>query len=348
MPNKPFFFAIVVAALLTLAGCEFTTAEDSLETYNERLANVLEVSPSKKPDTDIPQLADIRDLLLPVEDIRIGLLDAYELRKCGLFHLIAERNSILGKVQDKTHRFRYELLFMDGLEHCLATLPQDAEILPELKQLHQLKQQQLPVYLWNMLTTGEEWRKQLRIYHKPFGLTEYPGFAANHDAMRYLLYIHNTLQDGATVPPKQAERLLDYQQQIYTHRYFGQLVYSLARSRDWLNASTHLLESNEANIICGANRNQQKAVYLSNVFHRFFVGDIQPYLAELDSQYSQIQPPLKVILQPPSAVSSHFNAYYQSYIAGELHASFRDAILKHVEFWQRTFKRCQLKLGTQN
>ncbi|QSA19926.1 DUF3080 family protein, partial [Vibrio furnissii] len=31
-----------------------------------------------------------------------------ELRKCALFSLIAERNSVLGKVQDEFRRFDYE------------------------------------------------------------------------------------------------------------------------------------------------------------------------------------------------------------------------------------------------
>ncbi|RWX57070.1 DUF3080 domain-containing protein [Photobacterium chitinilyticum] len=347
MPYRQLLVVILVFTFLALIGCEDNSAEDSLKTYNERLANVLDVSPSQAPDTDIPQLAKTRELALPIEDIRIGLLDAYELRKCGLFQLIAERNSVLGKVQDKTHRFRYELLFMDGLENCLETLPQDADILVDIKQLHQLKQQQLPIYLWNMLTTGEEWRKQFRIYRRAFTLGNFPGSVENQEAMRYLLAIHTALMNGETVPPKQAERLLVFQQQIHTHRYFGQLVYSIARSRDWLNSSTRLLESNESRIICGTNRNQQKAIYLSNVFHRFFASDIQPYFAELDSQYRQIQISLQVLLQPPSAVSTKFAPYYQSYIAGELHSSFREAIINHVKFWQRTFKRCQIKLGVQ-
>ncbi len=202
MLNIQPLFVIIVTSFLALTGCENNSAEDSLKTYNERLANVLDVSPSQVPDTDIPQLANIRELALPIEDIRIGLLDAYELRKCGLFQLIAERNSVLGKVQDKTHRFRYELLFMDGLENCLETLPKDADILPDIKQLHQLKQQQLPIYLWNMLTTGEEWRKQFRIYRRVFTLENFPGFVENQEAMRYLLAIHTALMNGETVPPK--------------------------------------------------------------------------------------------------------------------------------------------------
>lgn len=348
MPYIQQYAFLLVIVCLTFMGCEYHSVEDSLVTYNERLANVLDVPPSQEPDTDIPQFATVRDLALPVEDIRIGLLDAYELRRCGLFHLIAERNSVLGKVQDKTRRLRYELLLVDGLEHCIATLPLNSKNLPKLKQHHKLKREQLPTYLWNMLTTGEEWRKQFSLHYRPFSLDGFPGFVENQEAMRYLYVIHNMIKNGETVPPKQAERLLFHQQQIYPYRYFGQLVYSMARARDWLVSSTRLLEANESTIICGPNRNQQKATYLSNVFHRFFATDLQPYLAELDSQYRQIQAPLQALFQPPAEVSNDFAPYYQHYIAGELHNSFKQAILNHVKFWQRTFRRCQIKVGTQN
>nr|WP_256384204.1 DUF3080 family protein [Photobacterium toruni] len=60
----------------------------------------------------MPRYPRTHALKQPIADITIGLLNAYELRQCGLFQLIAERNSVLGKVQDKTRRLRYELLFL--------------------------------------------------------------------------------------------------------------------------------------------------------------------------------------------------------------------------------------------
>jgi len=336
---------ILVLQCFLLIGCDRNTAESSLQSYNERIANVLGVSPSKDPMTEIPVFPGIRELVLPIEDIRIGLLDAFELRKCGVFHLIAERNSTLGKVQDKTHQFRYELLLMDGLEHCIDTLPLNSELLPNIKQFHQLKRQHLPLYLWNMLTTGEEWRRQFNLHYRPFPLDRFPGEIESQEAMRYLQFIHRMIKAQETVPPNQAERLLFHQQQIHAFRYFGQLVYSIARTRDWLESTIRLLEANESTILCGPNRNQQKAVYLSNVFNRFFIAKIQPYLVELDSQYRQIQTPLQALLQPPSEISSDFSAYYQSYIAGDLYDSFRQTTMNHVKFWQRTFKRCGMKVG---
>ncbi|WP_299022599.1 DUF3080 domain-containing protein [uncultured Photobacterium sp.] len=343
--HQTYLLLFLIFTCLYMLGCERDSAEKSLDTYHSRLANVLDVTPFQEPETDIIQLADIRELLLPVEDIRMGLLDAYELRKCGLFGLIAERNSVLGRVRDRTQQLRYELLFIGGLERCINSLSQDSELLPDLHKFHQLKHKQLPVYFWNMLTSGKEWRQQLRITSRPFALSNFPGSTENQEALHYLHAIHDAIQNDEIVPPKKVERLLFHQEQIHTYRYFGQLIYSITRTRDWLVISTQLLEENESKVICGKNRNQQKAEYLRNVFYRFFIAEIQPYLAELDSQYLQIQEPLKVILQPPHPVPKHFLAYYTHYVAGELHQSFRDATMEHVKYWQRTFKRCQMKIG---
>lgn len=333
---------------LPLFGCERNGSETRFETYHQRLANVLEAPADTPPETQLPPLPDIRDLILPIEEIRIGLLDAYELRECGLFQLIAERNSTLGKLQDKTRQMRYELLFMDGLEYCLSSLPEDSDLLPQLEQFHRLKRHQLSRYLWNMLTTGEEWRRQLNLFTHAFPLDAFPGAAENQEAMRYLQHIHQIIVRGETLPPNQAEGLLHHQEAIHTFRYFGQLVYSMARASDWLNTTTQLLETHESSVICETNRNQQQAEYLSNVFYRFYAADLQPYLAELDSQYQQIQGPLLDLLEPPKELSPQFSPYYQYYVAGQLYQEYRQAILDHVQFWQRTFKRCNIKVGQQH
>ncbi|MGF1761260.1 DUF3080 domain-containing protein [Photobacterium sagamiensis] len=335
----------MLLAISLLVGCERNSTENSLHTYHNRLANVLDVVPAAAPDTKLAPLPDIRELQLPIEDIRIGLLDAYELRKCELFHLIAERNSVLGKVQDKTHQLRYELLLVNGLSRCISMQEEDSELQAELKQLHQKKQQQLPRYFWNMLVTGDEWRKQFTLLSVPFSLGQFPGFVENQEAMRHLAGLVGSISQQQPIPAKSAEALLFHQQQIHIFRYFGQLFYSLARTRDWLITTTEMLEAHEQLIICGPNRNQQKAEYLSNVFYRFFVSDIQPYLSELDSQYRQLQPDLqKVFTIIPSGMTS-FIPYQKQHIDGAIYQSFRQATLSHVKFWQRTFDRCKIKVG---
>ncbi|MGR5061334.1 DUF3080 domain-containing protein [Photobacterium sp. DNB22_13_2] len=342
---RAFKLCWLLVFIFGVTGCEPNTAKRSFETYNERLANVLETKPIKIKEGELETFPEPRELLLPIEDIRIDLLDAYELRKCGLFNLIAERNSILGKVQDRTRQLRYELILLNGLNHCQKVLPEDSDVLPLLEGFKQQKQSQIHRYLWNMLTSEKEWRQQLTIHNHPFELGGFYGFDESLNAFNFLTFIQQHLQAGTSIEEKQADRIIHHQEQLHTHHYFGQLIYSIHLSTLWLEAITSMLEQHENTLICGPSRNQHKAEILSNVFYKFFVNELQPYLAELDSQYRQISPTLIELLGPGRPGSPAVTSYFEQYLGGNLHNDFRQSTLQHVEFWKRTFKRCNIKVG---
>ncbi|MGF1724016.1 DUF3080 domain-containing protein [Photobacterium nomapromontoriensis] len=341
---SPLFIALY--SLILLTGCDRSSVNDHFETYNIRLAYVLDTEPAQLDDIEMVSLPSPRDLQLPIEDLRINLLDAYEMRKCGLFNLIAERNSILGKVQDKTRQLRYELLLIHGMQFCLDTLPSSSELRTLLITYQHIKKQQLPLQLWNMITTDKEWRQQLVVFHKSPDINQLHGFNETISAFRYLNFLQHQIHDSIAVTPKQADRLLFHQKQIHTFHYFGQLIYSLKQTTQRLHNITRMLERQESSIICSKNRNQQKAEVLGNVFYKYFVTDLQPYMSKLDSQYRQIQPILQTLLIPPTQLSIEFHHYYHAYINGTLHHDFKEATLKHVNFWRRTFKRCDISVGT--
>ncbi|MDP2558068.1 DUF3080 family protein [Photobacterium damselae subsp. piscicida] len=269
-------------------------------TYAQRLANVPETSFDEQTvntHLDIIPYPDNRDIYQTIPDIRIGLLDAYELRQCGLFHLIAERNSVLGKVQDKTRQLQYEILFLQGLRTCLATLDTNTDLYQQLVSIEQQKQQQIPQYLWNMLFTGEEWRKQFVINYQWINSNQQSGFHSFLDAIRLVNYLSQSTEQQAIIPSNQLDLLLQSQAKLYKNPYFGRLLYSLAQSTAWLNAITHMLKDHQESIYCGSGRNNQKAQYLNNVFYKYYSQDIQSYLATLSSQYQQLQPLLLELYQ---------------------------------------------------
>lgn len=126
----------VLCCALLIISCKENATNALLNTYQQRLANVLEITPADTPPLNLPTYPDTRSLKQPVADIRMGLLDAYELRQCGLFQLIAERNSVLGKVQDQTRQLRYELLFLKQLSHCLTVLNSTSELQSQLNGIY--------------------------------------------------------------------------------------------------------------------------------------------------------------------------------------------------------------------
>ncbi|WP_276203190.1 DUF3080 domain-containing protein [Photobacterium aquae] len=318
-----------------------------MKQYQQRLANVLDIPSPDLPEPNVIPFPDKRDLYIPIDDIRINLIDAYELRKCGLFNLIAERNSILGKVQDKTRQLRYEIMLTNGLQYCIQNLPADSTLIHTLQDIHKQKQTQLPLHIWNMLTTGQEWRQQWVIHHQVFPLTSFYGFDELMGAISYLTLINAQIEKAKYIENTELERLLTHQQTLHPFHYFGQLIYSMETAIVWLNSITSMLADQQQHIICGKNHNQQKAEYLSNVFYKFFAKDIQPYLAKLDSQYNQIQPELNELFSSQLEQHLHLQGYYNHYLTNELQLRFRTATLNHVEQWKQIFQRCNIKVGTR-
>lgn len=116
--------SVVLAALLLLTGCEPRLAIDAdFDRYLSRIANVQQRDALSPPAMAAQSLPEKRKLLIAIDPVTISLLDSYELRQCGLFELIAERNSILGKVQDEFREWDYQVALLNGIQGCL-TSPQ--------------------------------------------------------------------------------------------------------------------------------------------------------------------------------------------------------------------------------
>ncbi|MGR5471306.1 DUF3080 family protein, partial [Vibrio astriarenae] len=78
---------------------EWLTPEKAVfQKYHQRLATVLEVSASTIEESAAVTIPDKRVLFHDLPRVSLGLLESYQLRRCGLFNLIAQKNSPLGKV----------------------------------------------------------------------------------------------------------------------------------------------------------------------------------------------------------------------------------------------------------
>lgn len=161
---------LLVSIFLFIGGCKFNQhpIENQFETYLERIANV-QNKPSQPPVMAEPfPLPAKRDLTLPIESVTIGLLDSYELRKCGLFNLIAEKNSLLGKVQDQFREFDFQHALVRGLNQCLNEddNANQADLLSpqltqQLRDILRIKLKQQPLYTANLLFASDTMRAQL-------------------------------------------------------------------------------------------------------------------------------------------------------------------------------------------
>lgn len=312
-----------------LVGCEpLSTIEDDFSDYLSRIANVQQQDALPSPLFNAQSLPEKRDLLIAIEPLTMGLLDSYELRQCGLFTLIAERNSILGKVQDEFREWDYQVALLAGIEHCLNGAQLNAELQQQLLSIQKIKQQQLPSHWHNLLYTSVTMRSQLsgsQWYDEQWDSSELIL------ALEQLNTIEQQVRLGLAIDPIS---LSSQQEVLEKQRVIGNLKFSLDRATAWLTALTQQLENHDQSIICGTHRDTTKLKYLRNVFQSQYVEKIQPYLALLDGVYYHFSPKLRMFEQSDSPFSIQAS-----------HQNFRSAIQVHAQYWQRLFKRCNLVVG---
>ena len=90
---------MAVALALVAAGCSRDGDPEALLTdYVERVARVSGVDVPDDYRAALLPYPDRRERILPLADLRIGMLDFLALADCGLQEIVGERNSGLGKV----------------------------------------------------------------------------------------------------------------------------------------------------------------------------------------------------------------------------------------------------------
>ncbi|MCF6453549.1 DUF3080 domain-containing protein [Vibrio sp. MMG022] len=341
MRSSPVRSSLVAAALVLLttllSGCNdwFNPEKAVFEKYNQRLANVLDTSESELEASPAVTIPDKRELFQELPRLSLGLLESYQLRQCGLFNLLAEKNSQLGKVQDAFYDFDYQINLLRTLNGCLSDYPLSDEENTKLNGLYDQKWHHLTVHLDNMLLTSDAMRKQLT------GSEWLP--LESKDQVAHVRDAFLALDEMYQTPYRTLSRLPDvtivnYQEEIEKTRLVGRLYYTLIDATHWLEQTTHMLEANQDKIICGANRDTTPFRYLRNVFQTIYVAEVQPYMAYVDSTYQQLDGGL-------SLVEKRMQAHGANYGIEKAHDQFREETMKHVQFWKNLFKRCGVKIG---
>ncbi|MCG9639193.1 DUF3080 domain-containing protein [Vibrio sp. Isolate34] len=313
---------------VVLGGCFGEGPGDLFDDYQTKVARVQDAEELKQ-EWEFEGLPRKRELLLNVPSVSIGLIDSYQLRQCGLFNLIAERNSVLGKVADEFRNYDYQVALLEGVGQCLANNELDPEIVELLKEIEQQKLAQFPLHQWNLIYASDAMQSQMRgsqWLRADIG----DQVRQTSDALEHINQALNTsLISGKTI---------EVQEVLEKSSTLGDLYYSLARASVELDTITKQLTTFDANIICGKQRDTTKFRYLNNVFEQQYIGKVQPYMAQLDGYYQQLASQLVMFDAQPELHSYYFPIQ-------DTHQAFRASTRRHVEYWQQLFKRCGRKVG---
>ncbi|MFT2090691.1 DUF3080 family protein [Paraglaciecola sp. 2405UD69-4] len=308
------------------------TIEDHLHDYSSRMANILEVEPAQLAQVSLPPYPKINTLTQSIPSTTIKLTDFYGLKHCELYSLVAERNTVLGRIQLPSTRYIYEAKLIKALQTCLSetTSPQ---LQPKLSHWLSLKEQQFPKVWANLVQTSTE------IKH---GLSTNTGF------------VHGTPNDGLNETKAALHYLMELSaptvnEQSQIERHLKQLLDTPLPARIWhtqlllsnhLEQLTYWLTINESKLGCDTPPKKQKLEYLTNVFRLFFIEKIQPIAGQLNHYHYQLTPIFDKVVKHRQ-LSPAFKGYIRQQ-EQENFEQYSKALKEHLAFWQTLFKTCNI------
>ncbi len=330
--------------------------------YQQRLANVTQVdiapiAQRPPPELLLETLPRRRQRVLPLSEIRIGVWDYLQIVECRLNQLVSQRNSSLGKVMPASQRLVYETRLVYELHRCLVVLradvSPDTKLIRELEQALAIKRSELHLVAWNALVGAAEFESLTSLAANPLQPAELEPLVISRqaldDLLRIALAVKNTRDTPGAEPGFDATQLEDNLQLINTQQSIGRLLRSIKLASDELWLASNILEqASEQNLLCPAGKRTQQADYLQNVFSKYYIGRVQPYLGMLSQEGRRLLESTDRLLAlyrpafPESFQSWHTNTLDLHSEAGAWQ-HFQSAIHNHTQAWQRLLKTCGMQ-----
>jgi hypothetical protein len=330
---------------LFLIGCGSPkSAEAVFDNYLDRLSNSLDADREDDLTASVLMRYPLnRELMQTTAPTKINLLDFLRLSTCDLQRHIGQRNSSLGLFLEPSQRLIYEYKFIDLGDVCLQTLEVDSELYNLLKESLTIKREQLAIVRWNAVFASDEFSVLFSLSTKPLNVEEVilePNelYAALDDIYRYT---------NAKVMSSEDEFALEQAfSVVVSSKRIGQIRHSLQLSSLFLAGADRLLASRlSTRPLCFNERPNQKSDIVQTVFLKYYINEIQPYIAKLHQQS-------ELIFMRVERLSNHLNSDQEMSLAFDgfwngVYVSedsewqlFNAAIKQHTINWQQLLTQC--------
>lgn len=335
----------------TLSACSGDSPEQRQHTYLQRLSTALEQPLVSSEAHPLPHFPPRRERLLPLMDMREGVIDVLDLRHCAdLLPLIAERNSSLGRVQTASARLQYELRFLPTiadcevqLEHMLPEQPELATVLQRVRRIHALKRAQLPDVIWNGIYTSEEMEAQFQRNAAPLALDSEGQLADLSISLQRFIQLVEWLQRGAEGTPP-ALHGHDYER-LYRNRFGSEWMKSVQQLTLTLEQASMLIEARLARRpLCLSTQPTERGLIARNVLQQHYMSTLQPYVTRIQrdgAQWRQLHQQLLTTLPAPASSRDYFEALFATE-EDSLWQRFQLAQQTHTRAWQTLLSQCGL------
>ncbi|MEZ5450364.1 MAG: DUF3080 family protein [Thiolinea sp.] len=364
-PNKTFRGRLHIQAGLLfislgllLGGCNQPAAQALLEDYLDSMSRVLETPIDTDLGTallDLPALPEKRERRLPVTDIREGIIEVWDFQQCGMMHLIAERNSSLGKVMPASQKMAYELRFMAALQVCrdqLQALAQPSTeqqaFLQRLLEIHALKQANLPADIWNGIYASDEITQHFALGQPPLP-PDYAGHGHVQRALERLQVLAGLATADPLQPPDWLPELEDSYYALYSSDFGAQWLTGLRLLTQTLERAAIALEQRlQRQAFCFPGHRPRRAEILGNIFRKYYAGQVQPYMALIQREgreWLAVHEQIMAQLPVPAAMQAYREQVISQDTPDSLWQSWQQANQRHTRAWQQILRQCGMMPG---
>ncbi|WP_404363512.1 DUF3080 domain-containing protein [Marinobacter sp.] len=316
-----------------------------MDEYVERTARVLDVESRFAVAPDIPRLPRRRERQLEMPALDMDVLDFLSLYGCELQFVVGERNSIMGRVMQPLNRLRYEVRFIHAARECLPEISNDS-LADRVQSAAESKLDSLPVAIWNA-TWGVAEIESLFTLSKGFLPVAGSGAvtaALGEDVKRLNGSIEALYTGDLSTDLGFVGRV--HQQWQANHRA-GQILNSAALVVARLDDVTRLIGQRlDTRPLCFDGKPNRQAEIVNSMFFAVYIGEVQPWLADLQRARNDLMVPLEKLaslqqeVMPESFLDFHREALHQE---GGLWQEVDRITAQHIEAWQDLLEQCGMR-----
>nr|WP_283104283.1 DUF3080 family protein [Shewanella gelidimarina] len=275
----------------------------------------------------------------PEKKQTISLLDSFKLSECHLGQLIANKNSILGKVALSSQQLIYHVKFIQLAPACIETLSIKHPMLADQLREELISKKQHAYSQFNTFIHSDRTIAALLFSsHEslPFDGT-LKGINSLENALARLLSVKVAIKQQRW-EDADIEELEKHLSLLHQHSFLKKYMRSLAINRYQLKMTNDLLESYSTLVQCQTGRSNQKLPILKNIFTKYYLADIQAYLSRMNSVYFRLNKPLIALFE-----ETQYQQLIEHYFSEDptaLPATLTLEIKRHVKWWQAVQDTC--------
>lgn len=347
----------LLIALLALSGCDRGSPEYMMQDYMSRVENTLETSIDTELDVGdkIPLFPRKRARKQATDELRQGLLEVLDLDYCeGLLHLIAQRNSSLGKVMPPSKQMTYEIRFFQLIRDCHNKIQldseQEAELKTRIREIYEIKKRNLAKEIYNGIYMSEEIAGNFSRSEAPIALEGDTGLDASIRVVeQFLLLAQLPSNETDWQAPTFLNEIENSFKVLYSNRYGGQLLKSLVLLTESMNATADGINAKlDSRPFCLPGHRNPRTDILRNVFAKYYSGTFQPYLSKVHRSgqiWLETNQKLAAALPLPLAMDAYFNETLSLEHPNSLWQQYIRARDRHTQAWQRLLSQCGMMPG---